>query len=124
MSIVTNVILTFSLEEEGNQEEDFPALNSVNAWIAGREYRRVELLERVADLPGRKRFEQVICVGCFNHLDVDAFKAAVANAPWQDPENVQLFVQEQEQDRFELFTVADCAHYRAWVKGADDGQSS
>ena len=40
-----------------------------------------------------------ICPGAFNHLNLADLLRAIQEVDWDDPASVQLFIQEQEEDR-------------------------
>jgi len=48
---------------------------------------------------GNKMLECEICPGAFNDLNLADLVRAIREMDWDDPNSVQLFVQEQEEDR-------------------------
>jgi hypothetical protein len=48
---------------------------------------------------GSKMLECQIYPGAFNHLELSDLIRAIREVDWDDPGSVQLFVEEQEQDR-------------------------
>jgi len=106
VSHVTNVILTFPLGEE-------QALAVLNERLACKGYeRRVwfrpfdsdgtedgELYNRDVST-GTKRLETNVCLAAFNYLNIPDLVAEVRAAPWAEPEYVQLFVQDEHENRF------------------------
>ena len=94
MSVVTNVLLKTSVGDLTR----IAALNA--AFRAGQQFLSCddELLPR-GWYAGNKMLECVICPGAFNYLNLPELVAAIREVKWDDPGSVQLFVQEQEQDR-------------------------
>lgn len=48
---------------------------------------------------GNKMLECEICPDAFNYLNLADLVRAIQEVDWDDPGSVQLFVQEQEEDR-------------------------
>jgi hypothetical protein len=101
MSRVTNIILiTTSDEAEGGVER----LNNALAAMA-----IVGAFERVDEhAGGPKAIEAAVFMAAFNHLNIESFRQAVIKNQWDFPESVQLFIKEQEDERFReirLFTA-------------------
>jgi hypothetical protein len=87
MSVVSNVILSFDARE-GEEAR----LNEVNAYL-GEGHTHFQGLE---DYAGSKFLERPTFVGAFNYLGVERFIAHIREVKWQYPENVQLFICDQE----------------------------
>lgn len=49
---------------------------------------------------GDKHLEVNIYLGAFNHLDLDDFRRTVESVQWDYPESLQLFIQEDNDERF------------------------
>jgi hypothetical protein len=125
MSLVTNVILSFSILENASLR-----LDEVNKYF---DDRAQGMWERLFELPddaysGTKSLERPTCVGAFNYLNLwQGFLPHVANVNWDHPENVQVFVCDQDEnsytDRFPDAYINFCqnkasvARYRANLKG-------
>lgn len=103
MSVVTNIILSV-----GALDGDFPdrgaceTLEAVNQFF----HPRPGLLPlRVAG--GWKAFEADVFTGAFNYLDLPAFMAHLRSVEWREPDLVQVFVMEQEDELFRLLRLND-----------------
>lgn len=102
MSYVHNVILVSGCGEyveQDNGPDRYPAVEFIDAWLA--ENHRGGTLAYVGDRSnGGKALECEVWVGGFNYLDVQGLIEVVRAAPWDNPDCVQLFVKEQEDDLF------------------------
>lgn len=106
MSVVTNCILTFSLEDEGR-------LADVNAYFTQASVRNDPGFVGIDDerLPGgwyggTKAFEVEVALGAFNYLDLDRLLAWLRErVAWERPEWVRLIVMEQDDDAFRMLTL-------------------
>lgn len=62
-------------------------------------------LEDIGDYAGgTKSLEAIVLVGAFNYLTTDEMIKHIRSLPWRKPDNVRIFVQEQDADRFEAVT--------------------
>lgn len=104
MSRVTNVILHHSIIED-QETEDGPyvpvvALNqAVSPWTS---FQKVD-----QHAGGRKVFEADVYLAAFNHVDTDEILRLVKLQPWKYPEDVQVFVKEEEDDGFVLHGITE-----------------
>jgi len=94
MSVVTNVVLKISVGDKHRISE----LNALFA--SGQKFVSCddESLPR-GWYAGSKMLECEVFPGAFNHLNVSELVSAIQKVGWDDPHSVQLFVQEQEEDR-------------------------
>lgn len=107
MSVVTNVILSLGIMNEGPVDDPRADVAAINAYF-GDATGLVSLDD--PDLPrgwygGSKMLEQPLYVGAFNYLDLDALVAHIRGLTFREPENVQLIVCEQDDDRFRIIDV-------------------
>lgn len=106
MSVVTNVILVYSImEDQPDDSKLHPVLVELNKSLEPTGKDRLVHFhpfdfdgDRVST--GTKAMETNICLGGFNHLDLPNLIACVKAAPWKEPEHVQLFVMEDGDDIF------------------------
>ena len=94
MSVVTNVVLKTSVGDKHRIAE-------LNALFAlGQKFVSCddESLPR-GWYAGSKMLECEVFPGAFNHLNIAELVSAIQDVEWDDPYSVQLFVQEQEEDR-------------------------
>ncbi len=111
MSVVTNVLINTRLEGQ-----DEPLLQTINAWLAqdrdGRGHGRNMVWStdsRICDQSwygGTTSMDADIWAGAVNLLDVPGFLVMLRLLPWANPEDVQIFIKEQDDTRFTLYTVA------------------
>jgi hypothetical protein len=94
MSVVTNVILKTSTGDQSRISKLNELFRSGGSFVSCSE----ESLPRDW-YAGSKILECQICPGAFNHLQLDQLVAAIRQVTWDDPRSVQLFVQEQEEER-------------------------
>lgn len=106
MSVVTNVVLLISIHESIEDDTEYgyriPGLAYLNDWLL--KANKGEL--RTVDQYGTngKAMECHVALGAFNYLNVDEFIDAFRAAPWDEPENIQLLVQRQEDERFTSYS--------------------
>ena len=118
MSWVTNVVLFYSTGEEfidvavEDDKEDIQdvgisaCLTKINVWLSQQGW--VELVNIGDCVSGRERhsFECSIWGAAFNHLDIEAFLKCVKCQDWQEPDNVQVMVKDQEEERFTVYHLS------------------
>jgi hypothetical protein len=100
MSWVLNAIVTWDILEHTAQR-----LAEVNAPL-GREHGQRFANDDAEWYGGPKRMEATFFGAAFNHVPPSDVVAAVANAQWEMPASVQLFVKDQEDDRWTLYEFA------------------
>jgi hypothetical protein len=112
MSEVTNLILSFSIAENKASKRseielfhnngrgfrlesaDFEGENNVwNVQTTRRWY------------AGSKVLETPLFIGAYNHLDLDGLIEYLKTLEWEEPENVQLIVQEQHEYKFRIIEI-------------------
>ena len=107
MSEVTNLILSFSI---GEDEE--VRLKEVNSF----RYRDLEMNLVSADFNknmdgstawygGTKFLETPLYIGAFNHFDLDGFISHLKKINWDQPENVQVIVKGQWDEKFKILEL-------------------
>ncbi len=67
------------------------------------------MTERVGGME-RHGFEARIWGAALNHLDIAAFLSFIQQQPWREPENVQVLVKDQEDEKFALYSLADLSN--------------
>lgn len=102
MSVVTNIILTFSCLED--EKERLREINTFFPDISGLTSCDDDKLPR-GWYGGTKMLETNICIGAFNHLDFERFLEHMKTIKWRYPEYAQIIVQEQEDDRFRFIEL-------------------
>jgi hypothetical protein len=105
MSVVTNVLLSLGVldgEVTPNRIEE------VNRYFGDSCKGLVSVHD--STLPhcwygGSKALEADIFIGAFNLLDLQAFLGYLRSIPWKQRDCVQLFIKEQEDERFRLLNL-------------------
>ena len=115
MSVVTNIILHFSILEkeidpDSAQEDNFVLMRKINKALIQEGYGK---FTEVQDRYNKKALESPLFVAAFNMLDLDQFIEYIQSLPWNYPEYIQIFVQRQEEDKFTLY---EFNHWRSIVK--------
>lgn len=124
MSTVTNAILTFSIleNERSRMQEvqqffgDEMGFVSCDFSLPAHEPEFAAELQRYATprvlnlldpwYGGTKRLERSIQIGAFNYLDCDGLLQHVrTKVNWREPQNVQLMLCRQEEDRFTVYEM-------------------
>lgn len=97
MSVVTNVILTCSVDEE-EAIQSLAAKLQAFSWGKGRPLRDVTESDWIA---GEKAVEASILIGAFNFFDQREFMTAVRTSPFKHPNQVQVFLRYQGDAEFQ-----------------------
>jgi len=95
VSVVTNILLMTGFLDE---TQPVANINSALACISAG-----SLKELSSDVGGPKALESNLLAAAFNHLDIGNFISIVQCQPWENPENVQLLIQLQHEDRFTMY---------------------
>lgn len=105
MSEVTNLIISFSIEEDEKSR-----INEVNTFFNnGRGFKIISAdFERGTNWLGKenrkrwyggsKMLETPLYIGAFNHLDLEGLILHMKMIDWKEPENVQLILKEQHSE--------------------------
>ena len=105
MSWVADVVLTFSLAEIFDEDEihleNVAALDTINAWLEGRH--GAQLLEISDKAGGNQPMQSSVYGGAFNMLKIEEFVQLVKSQPWVEPENVQLLIKDEQEERFTIY---------------------
>ena len=111
MSVVTNLILSFSISEDEQSR-----VEEINTFFNnGRGFKLVsaDFERKLADdyyeaktwYGGSKHLETPLFVGAYNHLDIDGLIDHLKSVNWEEPENVQLILKPQDADKFEIIEI-------------------
>lgn len=127
MSVVTNIIVAYSLSEEDRHGDR-------GEWVVERLNEFFGPEEDGFVLPagdwwygGSKALENPILVGAFNHLDLFRFLSHVAAIDWEEPDRVQVMAAEQEDGQYAVWNLtpdAGASPWRAAPAGAIDPWSA
>jgi len=106
MSWVSDVLLCMNLEERIDEEMNVLSscepIDQINQWLGDRELGTLaELSTHMAT--GGKASQCYVFGGAFNYLKADEFRDYVFSRSWVAPESVQLFIKDEQDDRFRLF---------------------
>ena len=104
MSIVTNIIFSFSkIEHSGDDTRDFVLMRQINKWLIKNSYSGDSFGKAInAYAGGFRALECQVYVAAFNHFILDEFIEFVKSLHWVAPEDVQIFIQEQEDNKFRI----------------------
>jgi hypothetical protein len=111
MSIVTNLILTFSIgEDESSRTEEVNNFSN-----QGRGFKLVSAdFERISSstpyevktwYAGTKFLETPLFIGAYNHLDLSGLVRHLKSVRWEEPENVQLMLKTQDSNKFKIIEL-------------------
>jgi len=104
MSFVTNLILSFSiLEDESSRVSEINLYenNGRGFELATADFEREKNpSSNKAWYGGTKFLETPLYIGAYNGLDVEGLIKHLKIVNWEYPESVQLFLKEQESDKF------------------------
>ena len=103
MSVVANVILSFSIWED--ERDRIADVNRFFERVGAKENRGDRFIippDSERWVGGTKALERPTFVAAFNYLDTEALVAHLATIGWDAPDEVQLFVCEQDEDGYRL----------------------
>jgi len=106
MSLVTNILVTHGILERAFEQ---PGLGVV-AKATGRPDSPLTNIADgdAANFWGGSKFPEVdVWAGAINYMDLQATLDHLASIPWKEPENVQVFIQGQDEDRFSVYEFRD-----------------
>lgn len=106
MSWVLNATVTWDILEDTVQR-----LAEINA-APEREHGQAFANNDAEWYGGPKRMEATFFGAAFNHVPPSDVVAAVANAHWDSPDSVQLFLKDQEDDRWTLYEFSPAERLR------------
>jgi hypothetical protein len=103
MSVVTTLIIATSIhesEEDAAGNDVYPAIDRLNELLGGGQW-----FKPVHDYAGGNKAPQAYAfMAAINHLDLDALKRHMRNAGWDEPGEVILLVNEEEDPGFWVST--------------------
>ena len=107
MSRVTNVILYVpTLEEEEYEDGPIVPVVALNRLLAAEDYKTA--FERVDQYAGGgKVFEATIFMAAFNYAATYELLRLIRSQPWTYPDEVQVFVKEEDDDGFALYGIKE-----------------
>lgn len=101
MSIVTNLLLTFSISED-----EPTRMKEVN-WFQHRG-RDINLTSAdfsiggMKSYDGSKNMEAILYIGVYNHFNLEEFITYLSGLRWKELDRVQLIVKEEEDEMFKI----------------------
>lgn len=112
MSEVTNLILTFSNNEDEEQrikEVNFYISDGSNINLISADYlRKTDILgrdNRKSWYGGTKFLDRPLYIGAINHLDLKDFISYLQEINWEEIEYVQLIVKQELDDKFKIIEL-------------------
>jgi hypothetical protein len=107
MSVVTDVVLFFSLSEdriEHTDDDEYFIVNQINAWLQERRYGTLNGLDKYTG--GNKATQACIYGGSFNFFATEDFLRFLKARPWRDRAAVQVMIQHEDEDKFRLVELS------------------
>lgn len=109
MSHVATVMLSLGLLEEvelPNGTDYVPLIEErVNPWLMGPPYPRGQLNDLCPHFGGGKAPQVCVYGGAFNYLDIPAFLDFIASLPWEDPDRIQVFINDEHDEDFTVYDL-------------------
>lgn len=110
MSWVTNVMISVDMADSATVKVLSEWLRTEAPRRAQPEARGVGFLNPMTDprtneWGGWKHPECEVWAGALNHADLDALRRRVSEAPWREPNLVQLMVMDQEEGFFRIWML-------------------
>ena len=102
MSMVTNVLLAIGI---GNSNRGIANINQELDNRYKQELRSIDEGPGGNQVGGSKRLEVEVWAAALGGVPTETLLRLFGDAPWEDPDNVQLMVCEQEEDRFTVYPV-------------------
>jgi hypothetical protein len=101
MSVVTNIIFTFSVNESYEK-----TIDKIDEYLIAKYFTKLVSI-RDAKLPdkwygGHKYFETELYLAAINAFDEKDFFDFIAKLGWEEPEFVQLIVKRDGEDKFSI----------------------
>lgn len=107
MSVVTNLILSFSsLEQKESRIKDVNSFtyNGQGLDLVSIDYNK-DMENRTVWYGGNKFFEGNIFIGAYNHFKTDDFIAHLKQIHWEEPDLVQVLVKEEWDEKFRIIEI-------------------
>lgn len=108
MSLVTDVLLTFDLEERFDDDfnvlESCEALDAINGWLEDHGQGKLDELSAHVVSSGKSMMCHVYG-GAFDYLELDDFVGLALSQNWKLPEAVMLLTRHEGQDAFVLHKI-------------------
>ena len=104
MSCVTSLMLSCGCGEDDNRDDPIerprlsPALQVISDYCEAT--RALQCLPKEVDTVsgGYKWLQAIVYAWGANYLNTEAFLKVVRDAPWENPDHVQVFVKEEEEE--------------------------
>lgn len=124
MSIVTDIILLFNLEEdealfldgEDAASSDFqpvvPCVVNINDWLKDSGQGELEYVS--SSTRGGKAFQALVYIGSFGYLDIDRFIEIVQEQTWKEPQSLSLLIKREGEISFSMYVFGGSELYKAW----------
>jgi hypothetical protein len=103
MSVVTDIILVTGIDDGAEREDEHPNADRLSAYLE-REHGGRGLAKVDQHAGGRKAMQCDVFMAAVNFLDKDAFLAWFHAIEWHDPEQVQLMLKGEQEERLTIIT--------------------
>lgn len=110
MSHVADIILTTPIEDGGKKDGDSPNVDVLINYLRVEyhlEERPKSPLEKVdGHAGGDKAMQCDVFIGAINYLDINGFIEVFKSIKWEYPEDIQLLIKDEHDDKFKLYEIA------------------
>lgn len=103
MTCVTNVIVTTAIQDGAWEKSDHGSMYVLNDYLY-KHYQSTTLHDVYMQAGGRKPLSCDVFVAAVDYLDIDAFIELFHTVPWEKPQEVQLMIRTEGEDRFKIYT--------------------
>jgi hypothetical protein len=107
MSHVADIILVTMIDDGGEREDHTPNANRLSDWLAVQHGLANRLVQVNGLAGGNKVMQCDVFVCATNYLAIEDFVREFRAIPWQYPESAQLFIKNEGDDAFTVYTVLE-----------------
>ena len=103
MSVITDIILSVAVIEVGRlaELEGFSVIDKINDWLGDNDYDPLTRLDNLVE--GRRILQACIYGGANNGFSLCDFIGCLESQKWRDRDRLQLFVKEENDERFSAY---------------------
>ncbi|UBF29352.1 hypothetical protein K9N68_16855 [Kovacikia minuta CCNUW1] len=91
-------------DEHGEPVEEPLPLRNINSWLVENHWQPLNRLDEYVNTG--KSMQACVYGGAYNFLKVNEFIELVKSQPWREPQNVQILIQDEEDERFTLHDLS------------------
>ena len=105
MSDISDIILTTAGYEEGRPDPNGDPIAYLNAWLLETHHEPNAFRQVNAHAGGKRSMNNNVYLAGINHLDADGLLKAFRDAPWNEPECVQLMLKKEEDNLYTMYSL-------------------